>query len=506
VSITHQNIIANYIGRAWSFISVFIFVPFYLKLLGSEAFGIVSFFAVVLGFLAIADAGLTATLNREFARADRTLSYKANMLKTIEIIYIGICLTVVLGMWFFAPLIATNWLHAGNIPTQDVVFYVRLIGVGVAFQLVTALYQGGLMGLQKQVLANGLLVGHGVLRSGLVLLPLYFFPSLSTFFFWQIGVTIIYLVVLRVFVKREVRTEEKAVFSKAVLVDVKGFAAGMFLISVLSATLMQTDRLVVSGLFSLSEFGFYSLAGMFSQIPFMLVLPIGLAILPQLTQRISAGDFPNAMILFRKTTFIVVAIASFVAFFLIAYTPEILMLWTQNTDLVSTVSRVAQILCLGVLFQATQLMPYYLGIANGHTKTNIILGFCSVVFLVPALFISIAHFGLFGAGIPWLIMSVITFIALGYIILRKFANKMFKTWFFSDTLVPLVIALLAVGTVYLATLHMPKGWLVLVYGLIAAILWALLSLWILNRRFPEDQMLVKIKRIVFRNKQDCYGG
>ena len=499
MSRTHQNIIANYVGRAWSFISAFIFVPFYLKLLGSEAYGIVGFFAVVLGFLAFADAGLTATLNREFARSDRTLPYKANLLATIETIYVGICLVIIFGIWFFAPLIASKWLHSGSIPPQDIVFYVRLIGVGVALQLITSLYQGGLMGLQKQVLANSLLVGYGVLRSGIILIPLYFFPSLSTFFFWQIGVTIVYFVVLRIFVKKEVHTEKKVAFSKSTLMDVKGFAAGMLVLAVLSSILIQADKLVVSSLFSLSEFGFYTLASTFSQIPLMLVLPIGLAILPKFTQYISANNLQDTVLLFRKTNFIVVAMASFIAFFSVAYMPDILLLWTRNVDLANSVSQVARILCIGTLFQATQLTTYYLAIANGHTKTNILLGICSVVFLVPALFVSIAYFGLLGAGIPWLIMSIVTFIALGYLVLRKFTNNIFKTWLFSDTLIPFFTAVFAVGTIYLATYNLPKGWLVFCYGVVAFTIWTLINIWLFQRLFPEDPMFIKLKKTVFKN-------
>src|SRR2546425_12398080 len=63
-----QNVIANFVGRGWGFISVYLFVPLYLKFLGIEAYGLVGFYATLLGFLTFADMGLTATLNREIAR------------------------------------------------------------------------------------------------------------------------------------------------------------------------------------------------------------------------------------------------------------------------------------------------------------------------------------------------------------------------------------------------------------------------------------------------------
>ena len=63
-----QNIAANFIGRAWGFISVYLFIPLYLKFLGIEAFGLVGFYSTLVGVLAFADMGFTATLNREMAR------------------------------------------------------------------------------------------------------------------------------------------------------------------------------------------------------------------------------------------------------------------------------------------------------------------------------------------------------------------------------------------------------------------------------------------------------
>jgi len=498
MSKTHHNIIANYAGRAWSFLSAFIFVPFYLRFLGSEAYGIVGFYTVVLGFLAFADAGLTATLNREFARSDRTLLYKANLLVTVETIYICICFIIIISIWIFAPLIASRWLSSGSIASHDIIFFVRLISIGVAFQLISSLYQGGLMGLQKQVLANSILIGYGVMRSGIILIPLYFFPALTTYFSWQIGITIIYFFVLRVIVKKEVKTEKKAAFSKSILTDIWHFAAGMFALSILSSILIQADKLVVSNLFSLSEFGFYTLASTFSQIPLMLVTPIGLAVLPKFTQQISIGNQIDVIILFRKTTYLVVAIASFIAFFLAAYAPDILLLWTHNIDVMNNVSQVARILCVGTLFQAAQLMVYYLAIANGYTKINILLGILSVIFFVPALYILITYLGIIGAGIPWLIMSLITFMILGYVILRKFTNHTFKKWLFSDTLIPLFTSLLIVAVIYLITYRMLKGWFILGYGFIASVIWLLISVWQFNRRFPDDQMLLKLKTMVIK--------
>ena len=90
-----KNIIANYIGKIWGIISVFLFVPFYIKLLGIESYAVINFYTVVLTIMYFADGGLSATLNREIARTTDK-KYIGNMLFTIEKVYLAICLFIII--------------------------------------------------------------------------------------------------------------------------------------------------------------------------------------------------------------------------------------------------------------------------------------------------------------------------------------------------------------------------------------------------------------------------
>ena len=149
-----KNTIANYFGHAWGIISVYLFVPIYLKFLGIEAYGLVGFYSTLLGILVFADMGLTATLSREIAR----LSVRKNaaremgeLLRTYESIYICISFMVAGTIWFFAPLIAERWLKASTLQPREIASAIRLMGIAIALQLPSGLYSGGLLGLQKQV-------------------------------------------------------------------------------------------------------------------------------------------------------------------------------------------------------------------------------------------------------------------------------------------------------------------------------------------------------------------
>jgi hypothetical protein len=93
VKMIQQNIIANIIGRVMGIVSVYLFVPIYLKFLGIETFGLVGFYSTLLGVLAFADLGLTATLSREMARLEvraGSVGEMRDLLRTYESIYLVI--------------------------------------------------------------------------------------------------------------------------------------------------------------------------------------------------------------------------------------------------------------------------------------------------------------------------------------------------------------------------------------------------------------------------------
>src|ERR1700677_4691206 len=107
-----RNIFANMIARVWGVISVYLFVPLYLKFLGIEAYGLVGFYSTLLGVLAFADMGFTATLTREMARLSVRKDSMAEMrelVRTYESIYLFISSALAVIMWALAPLLAVHW-------------------------------------------------------------------------------------------------------------------------------------------------------------------------------------------------------------------------------------------------------------------------------------------------------------------------------------------------------------------------------------------------------------
>ena len=163
-----SNTIANFAGRGWTGLLAFLFIPVYIDVLGIEAWGLIGFFATLLAILNLLDMGLSSTLNRELARLSArrdTNREQRDLVRTLETVYWVAAALLGLLVLSAAPVIARYWINSQDLPVETVTGAVRMMGLVFTFQFPFALYQGGLMGLQRQVLLNGVLAGMGTLRS-----------------------------------------------------------------------------------------------------------------------------------------------------------------------------------------------------------------------------------------------------------------------------------------------------------------------------------------------------
>jgi len=165
-----KNIIANLTGKFWSMFSSFVFIPLYIKYLGFESYSIISFTLVLVGLMAFFDGGLTATLSREFARSDNSISDKKNVLNTIETCYLLVITIVTISLYSLSDFIAYSWLNLQEFDPHRTSFFIKIISFGIGLEMLLRLYIGGLLGLEYQVKANKFLIAWGIVRNGLVIL------------------------------------------------------------------------------------------------------------------------------------------------------------------------------------------------------------------------------------------------------------------------------------------------------------------------------------------------
>ena len=414
-----KNSIANIIAKIWSILSLYLFVPIWIHFLGVEGYGIISFFTILMTIMHFADAGLTATLTREFARDDKDERYKRYLLRTIEVIYIGIALLLFILIFCFSSIIVNLFLKSDIYEHKDLCFFVQIMGLTLAIHFMYSMYSGGLLGLQKQVIANVISVSYSISRCAIVILPLLIWPSVKVFLIWQLISIIIAFILARFYVVKSITvTGNDFSFRPHYIRLIWRFATGMMMMAVISALNTQLDKLVTGNVLSLANLGYYSLASTLGFAVLSIVQPLGVAFYPELTRIMSTEEKSDT--LFLLFTYVISMISTVIGMTIFFYFDEFAYLWTHNMETVNIIKIPARLLIIGNIFQSLQLSPYYLALSNGHTSTNVKLGLFMLLFMIPSVYLLTKQIGLNGTAIPFVILNVIGYFYLGAVITNKF--------------------------------------------------------------------------------------
>jgi O-antigen/teichoic acid export membrane protein len=439
-----KNIVANIIGKLWSVLSGFLFVPLYIKYLGFESYSLISFTLIIVGVMAVLDAGLTATLSREFA-SEQLLEEKLRVFRTLETCYFLIIILIITLIFLFSNTIANNWLNLKTIDPKRVSVFIKIVGVEIGFQMLFRFYMGGILGFEKQVKANMFQMGWGMLRNGLVVLVIYFRPSLEFFFSWQLVATIIFTIIIRSFLMRILNGKYgfgfKPILEKEVFLKIWRFAGGMLLISLVAALNTQMDKLTISKLVDINTLGYYTIAISIAVGVHVLVSPISLALLPRFTALYSKGDNKSATVLYEKINlFVTILLFSFMVN-IIFHGKNLIWIWTGNIDLSHKAVVFLPVLSISYVMLALVSIPFDIAIANGYTKLNNVLGIISLFVTLPGYWIAIKLYGGIGAAYVFcIVQTIITFIYL-YLINKKFLNINLIDLLIRKLVFPLIIAI-----------------------------------------------------------------
>jgi O-antigen/teichoic acid export membrane protein len=440
-----KNIIANFIGKFWSILSNFLFIPLYIHYLGFESYSIISFTLVIAGLMAVLDAGLSSTLSREFSRIDNSHLEKIRIFKTLETSYFIILGISILLVFFLSGIIANKWLNLKTFDTERVSFFLKIISFDVGFQLLFRFYMGGLLGFDKQVQANLYQVGWGVLRNGLVVIAIAIVPTLEMFFIWQTISTILFTLLIGLSLRQSITGHFQVNFQleKSVFKKVWRFAGGMLLISLVGSLNTQMDKLAISNLLPIESLGYYTLAVSLAMGIIVLVNPISIALLPKFTALYSAGKNKEAYSLFYKINLLVSILVFSITVIMAIFAKELVWIWTGNQDIAEKVHVYIPIIAMSVAMLSLAMLPYNIAIANGYTELNNLIGIVSLIFILPGYWLATKYFGAIGVAYVYCGVQTMSTLVYIYFINKKFLKikSVFKLLYIKQMLFPLIVSL-----------------------------------------------------------------
>lgn len=443
-----KNLIANFLGQAWVAIMGLAFIPTYIKYLGIEAYGLIGLFGLLQAWLSLLDMGMTPTLGREMARftaGSHSAKSIRDLLRSIEVIALSIAILIAAGISFGAKWIATSWLQSETLPVEVVAQAFVVMGIVTAIRFMESVYRSCIVGLQRQVLFNVLNSFIATIRGvGAVGVLVWVSPSIEDFFIWQGFVSIFSLLMLVFATYISIpRAHRAGQFSLAALLDVWKFAGGMVGITFLALLLMQVDKILLSKLLSLRDYGYYTLAAVVAGALYVAITPITQAFYPRLCE-LQARDEQVALIeTYHKGAQLVSVFAGSVAIVIITYAETFLRVWTQDSSLAHQTSSLLRLLMLGNLLNGLMWIPYQIQLAHGWTSLSVRSNIIAVTLIVPAIYWVTPRFGPEGAAWVWVSLNAgYVLIGIHFVYQRVLPREKWR-WYTQDVLKPLVAGMIS---------------------------------------------------------------
>ena len=462
---------SNLITNVYSLVIGILFVPLYINYIGIEAYGIIGAFNGITAFLWLFDFGVTTNLNRELSKFYETEDKREllDLKKTLEIVCYGLSGLISVFLSGFIALLAYYWFNSENFTPSFLFSVLSILALSLVLQFPIAFYTGGLLGLNQQVPLNFINIFINTLKCiGSYVAVMYFDDKIHAFLIFQMLLAVLQLIILKITLGRFIAIEDyKGKFRPDVLRRLKKFTSELFANNIVIILLMQSDKVILSRVLTLEDFGYYMLAysittmtvGIFSNSVTNVIFPNFSRLVAQDKQ---AELIKNFHLSSQLMVWGMVSIATVLAFF----AQEILLIWARNPAVAEKTSSLLAVWAIGLGLNTLTLIPYYVQLAYGRSNFSFRFNLIALILNIPALIVSSHFYGALGAAFCWLLLNSIYLFTFIPVIRNNFLPFSLKTWYLKD-IFPVVLTGAAVGAVFrwLVGTHLAHMYLFISIGL-----------------------------------------
>lgn len=438
-----RDIVANFLGRSWSILMGIAFVPVYLATLGTEAYGLIGFYATLQAVLIIADLGLSWTITRELSQARTTgadAQRVANLLRTMETVYWLIAILVGVSVSIAISASTETWFRSSTLAAHEIRQVLQLMGAVLALQMPSLFYQGALNGFDRQPTTNLVASFSATLRwAGAALVIWLVSPTIQAFFVWQVIAAAVGTAIAARAAWRNVPNAQPR-FDPRIIQRVWRFAFGVMASALAGVLAMQLDKLVLSRLIPLEQFGHYSLAVLLASLLPALATPLHTAFFPRFAQFHARDDVHSTCRLYHTGSQLLSVLIVPVALVLAVFPHEVLFIWTGSEVVAWQAGRLLSLLAIGNLLYSLAGTSNQLLIAAGWPVLSALVLTVLAAAILPALFVFVPRFGAVAAATIWVMATAAYLLAVVPVTHRRLLGGSLLQWGAWSVLVPIAIA------------------------------------------------------------------
>ena len=419
----------------------FALIPVYFHYLGSEAYGLIGFFALLQTWFQFLDMGMAATLARETARF-RAGAVSAEELRhlfvALQRIFIVVAVVVAFAIVALSGWVVTRWLTVQAMPTMVAAQAVMLMGLILPIRWIAGLYSNLIYGFERQTWLSGFSILATTLRSGLVIvLFVYVSTSVLALFWLLLAMALVELAVVAGAAYRQLPRALGAEQPRTWWSPLRKVASLSLLMSFSTIVWMlatQVDKVLLSSTLSLGAYGHFAVTMALAGAVTALAAPIGLAIQPRLARLMAEGAHEDAVGLYRRATQVLCVVVAPATFTLAFFAEHVLRAWTGDEALAVAMAPVLTLYASGNGVLALAALPYFLQYGYGKLRLHAAGTTLLAAGLVPAMIAVVPSEGALGAGAVWLLgmaMYLLLWIPMAH---RACAPGLHWRWLLHDVL------------------------------------------------------------------------
>lgn len=489
-SLFARNVSANLAGQVFAGLLGILTLPILVALLGVEGYGLAGLFVLIQTWFSLLDLGLSQALMRQTVRTRSGATSATDFRRLYRAIWV---LFVVVGglttaiMLLSSTWISANWLHPSSTEVETVEACLRLMAVAGLLRWLSSLYRGIASGFEAFVWLGGFNASMAALRYVGVIAVLWLAkPSnpVLAFALYQLALGVLEFSILAVKSRRLTASIPKDAAADeapgagtfrqrtSLLVSEMRFSIFISLSSIVWIITTQSDRLTLSGILPLAEYGMFTLAVTVAAGVLMISQPILNVVNPRLTRAISEGSPTTTRDTYVSLTRFVAFAVFPVGIALAVVSPQLMRIWTGDEYVATYAAPIVTLYALGNTILAICSFGYYLQFGQGNLRLHMVIVVVQALIIIPLQVALVITIGAVGAGIAWLGMQIVILLLWMPFLHSRRLPGVHSTWFVRGVAIPgIVLALpIAVMAVVTQALHLPDLLTIFCTGATAAIL------------------------------------
>lgn len=447
-----RRLISSYTAQAYIGLIGILLMPIYMQQMGVEAVGLIGVFLMLQAWLQLLDLGLSQTLSRDMSLFHVGTLDSAGIWQRLRVLELLLGLVSVIAAAAIVAAknwIASDWLTRGNLPAEEIATSVAAMALAAAFRFMMGLYRASLVGLGRQIAVNTAAVAFASLKFvGVLPLLIYWSSAPSVFFAYQATVGGLELVVFfwMLYSNLPARPIGIGVAPEA-LRSMLPMAAAMAFSALIWSVITQADKLLLSRILSLEDYGYFTLAALAASGVLMLIPPLNQVLQPRMTMLLSDSRVDELRHLYQLATQSVTVVFLSFGGVMAWFAEPLLLAWTGDARASQLAAPVLFWYGLASVSIGLLLLPFMLQFAHGNLKLHVIGNTLMVLLLIPLMVAGAIEYGGVGTGAALLLVNLLFIVFWVPLVHRRFMPQVLWTWPFLDVgkiAVP-VVALLVVA-------------------------------------------------------------